>query len=395
VEAGVAVSTNGELLSIDDETPAILTTPIGNPSRSFIVVRQVITNTDPMTRPTEPGDTVYLHKNYSAEIVVAARGRRRRIPTTPTPTSRTNDVILCGVRLPAGATVAADDDNFDFSVRSVVGGGGYFVPQDYFFDPRMYSYADGTAQIRILPSQTMGAAPGKLAYGGGPKPLAFPLTSGVFVQTPASLNFTTGAIGGGDQDSPDFTPTIPTAGKFIWAVVTVGTDSLLSVAYGTEGTYAQCKAAMRSQTTAGAGAVPIATGAKIGFYLLGSTNGTTITEGPEIVDARGPGNVAIAGGAVSITALTSANSPYTMDGTEQHITIDASGGDVIVNLPARAANQGTVYPVDRIDASANNASLVAAGADTYAAPTPIAGTYPLSEYESVDVFAATTKWKIR
>lgn len=390
VSSGIAVGATGDLMAITGTTEVTFASPVANPCRSLIVARPKLVGDTPIVNPVSPFDTVYLNVLHEAEIVVI-NGTAASAPAYPA--TLPNDVVLAAVRLEAGAS-AVTIDKFDTDQRDDFGRNGGDLALLTRGDPRCRPEIASQKTITITPSQTINGETKLFLYAGSAKPSAFPLTAGIFTPSNTTLNFETGAITGGDGTSADFTPTLPSAGNFIWAIVTLGTTGLLSVGYGTIGTYAQCKAALKNQTSDGsAGSVPVAAAYKIALVLVGSSNGSVVTE-IELVDARAPGNFQ-AGTIRAITSVTSVNSPYTMDGTEEVIEMDASGGAVTVTLPARASNLGRAYSFDRIDTTeANNCSVAAAGADTI--DEPVSTTiYPFDPYQSQSFFAGSAKWKVR
>lgn len=388
ITPGIAVGPSGYLLAVTGTTVVGLTAPVGNPCRSLIVARPNIIEDTPIVRPTSPFDTVYLNELLGAEIVVL-NGTAAASPVYPTPEA--GDVVLAAYRLAAGATGVTSAD-LDSDMRDDFGRNGGDLALLLRGDPRLRPELATLPTMTVAPSQTIKGTTKLFTYPGSAKPAVFPLTGGVFTEQDAILNFLTGAITGGDGTSPDFTPTIPTAGNFIWALVTLTSANELAVGYGTQGTYAQCKAALVNQTSVGAGAIPTSSSFKIAFVLIGSANGSTVSE-MELVDARGPNNF-VTGEVKAITVVTSANSPYVMTGTEQVIQMDATGGAVSVTLPARAANQGRQYDFDRIDGSGNSCTVNRAGSDTFAEPVNTT-SYPFEGYESHGIFAGSTLWKVR
>lgn len=99
----------------------------------------------------------------------------------------------------------------------------------------------------------------------------------------------------------------------------------------------------------------------------------------------------------STQAITTVTGPttYTITGTEQVLSVDASAGAVTINLPDLATFVGHSYAIDRIDGTVANAvSVVCAGSDTLAEPV-YTTTYPFDQYESHSFFAGSTKWKVR
>jgi hypothetical protein len=94
------------------------------------------------------------------------------------------------------------------------------------------------------------------------------------------------------------------------------------------------------------------------------------------------------------TVVTFADSPYTMTGLEKHIEIDATAGDIVITLPDLASFKGVNYPFDRVDGINRTVIIQRAGADTFAEPV-LTTTIPMDVYQSQDIFAGTTKWKVR
>jgi hypothetical protein len=65
-----------------------------------------------------------------------------------------------------------------------------------------------------------------------------------------------------------------------------------------------------------------------------------------------------------VAAITSAESPVTVDDTVDIYLIDASGGPVAVNLPAVSSFVGRVWQFVKVDATVNLVTLTPNGADT-------------------------------
>ena len=94
-------------------------------------------------------------------------------------------------------------------------------------------------------------------------------------------------------------------------------------------------------------------------------------------------------GGVSVTLLTSASSPYTITGAEQMISVDASGGSVLINFPTAVGYSGFPY-IHRTDQTGGNTvTLAADGVETIdgvASITLNAGIAP-SSGEAVRVYS--------
>lgn len=95
----------------------------------------------------------------------------------------------------------------------------------------------------------------------------------------------------------------------------------------------------------------------------------------------------------AVKRLTVADSPYTILNSDQALEFDCTGGAIVANLPARAASVGRLFAIDKVDDSANALTINRSGADTLeGGDTSLVVENP---YESIDIFAGTTFWKIR
>lgn len=88
-------------------------------------------------------------------------------------------------------------------------------------------------------------------------------------------------------------------------------------------------------------------------------------------------------------AITFADTPYTVAATDAVITCDASGGAVVINLPA-ATGTGRELDVKKIDSSSNACTITRAGSDTIDGATTIAGVTQWANHWLVD--SASGKW---
>ena len=61
--------------------------------------------------------------------------------------------------------------------------------------------------------------------------------------------------------------------------------------------------------------------------------------------------------------ITNATSPYTVTNSREVYTVDASGGNVVINLPASAGIGGRIYQFFRTDGSGNSATITPNGAE--------------------------------
>ena len=284
VNAGIAIGATGYLHVLSSSATASFTTPSSLPVRSLIVARPLLTNTEYITDPTDPFSMVPLKTELGSEILVLA-GAEATAPTYPA--TEPNDVVIVGVATRPGQTSIADVD-LDFSVRDTVAKNAAFLQNVAQFDDRLRPYRLTNQIVGVRPSQLVGSNPKgfkslALNYGA-----TFPLDgSGDFTPLDTFIDFQSGTITGGDEQSSDFTPTIPTTNNAIVAAVTLDINNELSITYGTTGSRAQCYDGIENQKSAGAGSLSIpSSGQPICFVLLFSNNGTSITE-LDVFDARG------------------------------------------------------------------------------------------------------------
>lgn len=99
-----------------------------------------------------------------------------------------------------------------------------------------------------------------------------------------------------------------------------------------------------------------------GQVIIGSTGATptaaTLTAGSGISISNGAASITISGtGSVSsVTAITSASSPYTVLSTDQIITTDSSGGAITIRLP-NAPSTGRIITIKDLNGSAATNSV--------------------------------------
>ena len=98
VDPGVAVNDVGDLLAMEFSSAVVVTNNI----KSLIVARPVFNDTNPITRPTIPFDSVPLNKEQTTEIV--------KIDGTlgAYPTKASEDVVLFGVTASGGSITDVD-----------------------------------------------------------------------------------------------------------------------------------------------------------------------------------------------------------------------------------------------------------------------------------------------
>lgn len=284
VSSGIASAPDGYLLVKNSSTALTFDAATTSVRRDLIVIRPLLTDNTYITKPTDPLTTVPLRTTQGAQIVII-KGTESTSPTYPATESQ--DVIICGVRVQQGQTTITNVD-FDFEIRDSLGRNSKFQQNQAKFDQRCLVTRESNSSIRIKPSQTkIGNDPKNFLYINKWTPSRFPLDgTSKFNYADTFVSFQSGAITGGDAISADFTPTIPSAGNWITATVSLKSDDTLNISYGTQGTKTQCLAAIESSVTSGAGAVSLpAQMFRVAFVLLRSADGTTITE-LDVIDGR-------------------------------------------------------------------------------------------------------------
>jgi hypothetical protein len=107
VSAGIAVTASGELLVNSANVDVTMTSPVGNPAKSYLVIRPKKTNMTLLTKPLIPTESDYLHELQGMEIVEIA-GTPAGSPVYPS--KLTDDVVIMGFNFGAGhATVTYTD----------------------------------------------------------------------------------------------------------------------------------------------------------------------------------------------------------------------------------------------------------------------------------------------
>jgi hypothetical protein len=100
--------------------------------------------------------------------------------------------------------------------------------------------------------------------------------------------------------------------------------------------------------------------------------------------------------AKKVISVNFAASPYTITDASASYELDCTSGNIVVNLPARAANLGKEITFDRVDLSSNIATLTRAGSDVIANVTLTDTTYIMDTgLQSNSLFAGSTFWKVR
>lgn len=102
-------------------------------------------------------------------------------------------------------------------------------------------------------------------------------------------------------------------------------------------------------------------------------------------------NVITARRKLTCTPITSASSPYYPSVSNSVILADASGGNILIGLPAAAVTTGKVYTIKKVDASANTVTIDPNAAELIDG----AATYVLTiQYQTITVVCSGTAWHI-
>lgn len=352
VAEGIAVGPSGYLNVTDEVTDLTLVAPSSYPTKNLIVVRPLLEDNTLITKPTDPFSTVYLNQYQKSEITVVY-GSESNTPEYPS--KGANDVVLAGVKLTVGQTSISAND-LDFEVRDLPGRqGGYLSQHVMRYDNRLRPYRNTYKSLGIKPSQTFGPDSPQLFLYTGKRPSTFPLTSGVFTASDTFLDFSSGAITGGDGDSSDFTPTVPTAGNSIVATVCLNPSTdLLTVQYGTQGTFAQCLTGIKNMVTSGAGCVSLPKNLyKIAFVIVTSISGAI--SDLTVFDCRSLGGLASGG-----TLLTKTGN-YTLLDSDDVVVFDCTGGNLTATLPA--PSKDARYTIKKWDSGTNSLTIARHGSE--------------------------------
>jgi hypothetical protein len=245
VDAGIAIGASGYLEVLSDAVQLNATAAVGaQPCRSLVVCTPDPTPSNYINSPTTPFTSVPLRQLQKARVQL--------IPGTPGqnpdyPSKGPNDVILAGLKIMPG-TVNIDTSMLDFEVRDSIGVNSLIAQNQVRFDNRLRPYRASPLIVGIKPSQNVGSGPAGFSYPGRLTPSLYPLAGGLFSPLDSFLNFSTGAITGGDTTTPMFSPVIPTGNNSIVCLVTLDQNDVLRFNYGTQGGFAQCLAAIHNQT---------------------------------------------------------------------------------------------------------------------------------------------------
>lgn len=305
VAAGISVSPTGYLMVKEVVSQISVTAPTGNPKRSLIVARPKLVLANNITKPTSPFETVALNTTQDCEYKVI-EGTESATPDYPAKLA--DDIILAGIRLAVGQVTVLSTD-IDYNIRDYFNKTSGVGQRVFISDDRLRPFKSAYNLLGIKPSQRSTRGPTCFIYPGKGTPSIFPKSSGVFNNADSFLNFISGAITGGDVDSPDFTPTIPTAGNSIVATVCLNTNDTINVLYGTQGTRLQCLNAIQNQIADGsAGSINAAAlSYKIAYVVVNSLSGSLMDI--EFFDARSLGGGGGSGSGVQVNWVEDSNAP--------------------------------------------------------------------------------------
>jgi hypothetical protein len=282
VGPGIAVGPSGYLDVINSTTLIDVSSPSGSfPSRSLIVVTANLVDENFIPSPTSPFTTVPLNQAQKAQLIF--------IPGTPSanpeyPTKGANDTIICGVILPPNANQIIAS-MLDFEIRDSIGKNSEIQQNQVRFDDRLRPFRSSSKAMGLKPSQTIGSGPVGFSYPGRLIPSKYPLMGGSFSGQDSFLDFQFGTISGGDTTSPAFTPVTPSGNNSVVALVTLGVDDTVGVAYGTEGGFAQCVASIQNQISSGAGSIPAQSGNFPLAYVIVTSFSGSVSD-VQVYDAR-------------------------------------------------------------------------------------------------------------
>ncbi len=338
IAPGIAEGASGQLLIISDAGGVTGSAPLVSPRKDLIVARPLLEATDYITNPTSPFEEVPLTIEQQCELVLI-EGTPGAEPEYPA--KEDNDVILAGLKLvPGQVSISAND--LDYEAREFVGRNSGLRQRSFHHDDRLMPYRDSAKVLGIKPSQTV--APKLFIDTGDGRPSIFPKDGGgLFNYLDTLLDFETGVISGGDAQSGDFTPTIPTAANSIVATVSIVNDELV-VQYGIQGTLAQCLAGIANQAIVGAGSIAAAVGSYKIAYVVISSFGGAISD-LLVIDARSAGPVvAAASTGFTPVSVDSGDTPFALADSDSGkiFLVDTSGGPFQFDLPAAPSTGFTI-----------------------------------------------------
>lgn len=253
ISAGISTAASGYLGVINSETVLDVSSAVDGtyPTRSLVVCTPELIDSNYINSPTSPFTQVPLNQVQGAEIILipgAASG------TPEYPSKGPNDVILCGLVVPPGAS-GISSSMIDYEVRDCIGANSLIGQFQAHYDNRLRPYRVSNRVLGIKPSQNIGAGPIGFSYPGRFTPSLYPLAGGAFNPEDTFIDFKTGFISGGDMTSSGFAPVVPNSNNSVVCLVTLTTNDLLRFNFGTEGGYDQCLNAIRNQIYSGPGSL--------------------------------------------------------------------------------------------------------------------------------------------
>lgn len=284
VAPGIANAASG-YLEVMNDTVVLDASDAVDPSlpcRSLLVATPELVDANFINSPTVPMAQVPLNQLQKATVQLLV-GTPASNPEYPA--KGPNDVILAGIIAPAGATSLVQS-MLDYEVRDSIGVNSLIGQNQVRFDDRMRPYRFAAKILGIKPSQNIGSAPFGFSYPGRLTPSLFPLNAGSFNPADTFVDFSTGAISGGDTTTPAFTPVVPAANNSVICMVTLAQNDTMRFNFGDPtGTFDQCVAAIRNQQFTGPGSMPILDGNFGIAYAIITSFGGVISD-IQVLDGR-------------------------------------------------------------------------------------------------------------
>lgn len=283
INAGIACGPTGYLHVSNSPQSVSVPVPSTNPVRHLIVARAVLVDDTIITRPTVPFDLVPLRELQESQVTLIS-GIESSTPVYPS--TQANDTVLYGLNIYPGAT-GITQSMLDQEQRDVPGKNSDFHQHNSKYDDRCRVYQVDRKTFGIKPSQTFGGRPRCFTYVNKGVHSNFPQGADFLFNTADTfLDFEAGTVTGGDAQTADFTPVIPSAGKFIVATVSLNPNDRLNIALGIEGTIDQCFDGIINKRLINPGAIVLPQNClRLAFIILHSPNGSTLGDAA-FMDAR-------------------------------------------------------------------------------------------------------------
>lgn len=296
VAIGEAAGPDGYLHVRDEAVEVTFDEPAsGMLRRDLVVSRPLLTDNTLIQDPADPNGQVYLRTEQGSEIVVI-KGTEAVSPEYPS--AGATDVVLAGALLEQGFNMDGNSD-LDYEVRDIPGKNAPLQMSFGKYDDRMRPYKVDHETIGIMPSLVgYRTAPNDtlkypvgLSYNEFGKPSQFP--RGAFDNfsgmSDSFYNLTTGVVSGADEQSANFTPSIPAAGQFRIILLQVAADDKISIKSAAAGSKSG------AYTNIFQGGLLADTGNKaICYAIVYSKAGSAIND-YDLIDARHPGNIIVSG----------------------------------------------------------------------------------------------------